>query len=303
MLRLGAHESIAGGLHRAIERGELAGCESLQIWTKNSRQWKSKPLAEDQIALFKQARSASAIEPVVAHASYLINVASPKPDIYARSVSALVDEVERCEQLGAPYLVLHPGSHTGDGLQDGIHRAQAALRETQRATPGYITRILLETTAGAGSALGGTIEELAALLEADGDGARLGICLDTCHVFAAGHDLRTEQGYTQLLKGVEDLIGLDLLPVVHLNDSKHALDSHKDRHAHIGEGELGFAGFHRLLTDPRLAGRAGILETPKSNDLHEDRINLAALRDLAAGISWDLIQMVGSESNGESDNT
>lgn len=284
MLRLGAHESISGGLFRALERGEAAGCESLQIWTKNSRQWHAPPLDSGEIDQFQAARAQRDIHPIVAHASYLINIASPKPALYGRSVNALIDEAERCEQLGLPYLVLHPGSHTGDGMEGGLKRAQAALRDVLVALPGYQVKILLETTAGSGSALGGTFEELATLLEADPDTTGLGICLDTCHIFAAGHDLRSKQGYDAMMTALDTRIGLSLLHVVHLNDSQHPLGSHKDRHEHIGEGHLGSDGFRHILADTRLEGVAGILETPKGDDLHEDRQNLARLRAIAAGM-------------------
>ena len=283
MLRLGAHESIGGGLYRALERGEVAGCQSLQIWTKNSRQWHTPPLDPSEMERFRAAGSQRDIHPIVAHASYLINIASPKPALYARSVKALIDEAERCEQLGLPYLVLHPGAHTGDGMDAGLQRAQAALRDVLAALPGYGVRILLETTAGSGSTLGSTFEELAALLEADTDNTGLGVCPDTCHVFAAGYDLRSEQGYESMMGAPDETVGLRTLHVVHLNDSQHPLGSHKDRHEHIGKGHLGIAGFQHILTDPRLEGIAGILETPKGEDLHEDRENLARLRAIAAG--------------------
>ncbi len=283
MLRLGAHESIGGGLYRALERGEAAGCQSLQIWTKNSRQWNTPTLDPSEIERFQEAESQRDIHPIVAHASYLINIASPKPALYARSVKALIDEAERCEQLDLPYLVLHPGAHTGDGMDAGLQRAQAALRDVLAALPGYRVRILLETTAGSGSALGSTFEELAALLEADTDNTGLGLCLDTCHVFAAGYDLRSKQGYEAMMRSLDETVGLSTLRVVHLNDSQHPLGSHKDRHEHIGKGHLGVAGFQHILTDPRLEGIAGILETPKGEDLHEDRENLARLRAIAAG--------------------
>jgi deoxyribonuclease-4 len=198
-------------------------------------------------------------------------------------MEALIDEAERCEQLGLPYLVLHPGAHTGDGMDAGLQRAQAALRDVLAALPGYGVRILLETTAGSGSALGSTFEELAALLEADADSTGLGVCLDTCHVFAAGYDLRSKQGYETMMRTLDETVGLNALHVVHLNDSRHPLGSHRDRHEHIGKGHLGVAGFKHILRDPRLERIAGILETPKSEDLHEDRENLARLRAIAAG--------------------
>ena len=281
MLRLGAHESIAGGLHRALERGTSAGCESLQMWTKNSRQWQASPLESEVIQQFQDTRQTHNLRPIVAHASYLINIASPKPDLYRRSVNGLTDEVVRCEQLGLDYLVLHPGAHTGSGMAAGLEQASSALAEVIQATPGYGVRVLLETTAGQGTALGAEFEALAALLETDAEGHRLGVCLDTCHVFAAGHDLRDADGYAHMMNTLDHHVGFEALRVVHLNDSKHPLGSHKDRHEHIGEGHLGDEGFQYILTDPRLAGRAGILETPKSEDLHEDRQNLSRLRAIA----------------------
>jgi deoxyribonuclease-4 len=280
MLRLGAHESIAGGLHRAFERGASTGCESLQIWVKNSRQWSGPPLTDETIRQFQAARRRTGITPVVAHAAYLINVASPDAALYRRSIRALMAEVERCEALDLPYLVLHPGSHTGAGVQTGLERVAAALGEIHAATPGYRTRILLETTAGQGTALGADFESLAYLLAEARHGERLGICLDTCHVFAAGYELRTPAGYAETMAAFDHVIGLDRLKAIHLNDSKHPLGSHKDRHEHIGKGHLGTESFRHLLNDERLAGLPGILETPKSKDLHEDRDNLAVLRAL-----------------------
>ncbi|MBN1247179.1 MAG: deoxyribonuclease IV [Anaerolineae bacterium] len=283
MLRLGAHESIAGGLYRALERGTSAGCESLQMWTRNSRQWEAPPLEKSEIEHFHEVRRAQDLHPLVAHASYLINIASPRPDLYRRSVDTLVDEVIRCEKLGLDYLVLHPGAHTGSGMEAGLEQAKHGLRGVLDACPGYDVRILLETTAGQGTALGGDFEALAAMLEATANGDGLGICLDTCHVFAAGHELRTDAGYAAMMTAFDKIIGLSELHVVHLNDSKYPLRSHKDRHEHIGEGYLGLEGFRRILVDPRLDRLAGILETPKSDDLHEDRENLARLRAVAAG--------------------
>lgn len=283
MLRLGAHESIAGGLYRALERGASAGCESLQMWTRNSRQWQAAPLEPSEIARFREVHHEQALRPLVAHASYLINIASPKPDLYRRSVDTLIDEVQRCEQLHLDYLVLHPGAHTGSGLEAGLAQARLGLTEVLEAHPGAHVRVLLETTAGQGTSLGGDFAELAAMLEADATGDSLGVCLDTCHVFAAGHDLRTDDGYETMMVALDAAIDLASLHVVHLNDSKYPVGSHRDRHEHIGEGYLGFEGFRRILQDPQLDGLAGILETPKSDDLHEDRENLRRLRAIAAG--------------------
>lgn len=277
---LGAHKSIAGGLHRAFERGDQIGCDTMQIWVKNPRQWDAPPLTETEIRDFQAARGESEIAPVVVHAAYLINIASPKPALWEKSIRALITEVERCEALDVPYLVLHPGAHTGSGMQAGLERAAQALDRVHGATPGAAVRILLETMAGQGTTLGGDFEGLAYILAHVKEHTRLGICLDTCHVFAAGYDLRTAAGSEATITAFDQTLGLDRLQVVHLNDSRYPLGSHKDRHAHIGAGELGAAAFRRLLNDPRLAKVPGILETPKGKDAVEDQKNLATLRSL-----------------------
>ena len=282
MLKLGAHESISGGLHQAFDRGESAGCESLQIWVKNSRQWSAPPLDDDAMQQFQEARQRTGIGPVIAHAAYLINIASPKPELYEKSIRSLTEEVERCEALDVPYLVLHPGSHTGAGVEAGLARVAEALGEIHTATPGYRTQILLETTAGQGTNLGAEFEHLAYLLNETAQGERLGICLDTCHVFTAGYELRTPEGYEETMTTFDRVIGLDRLRAIHLNDSKYPFDSRRDRHEHVGKGYLGEESFRHILNDARLNGLPGLLETPKSKDLHEDRENLAVLRALVA---------------------
>ncbi len=283
MLRLGAHESVAGGLYRAYERGQQAGCDALQVWVKNGRQWNAPPLEKDEVQRFQDARQETGIQPVVAHAAYIINLASPKSALRQRSIAGLRLEVERCEALGVPYLVLHPGAHTGSGEEAGLRAIVASLRRVIAETSGYSVQILLETMAGAGTKLGGTFEQLAYLLEAADRPTRVGVCFDTCHAFAAGYELRTPSGYAETMAVFDEVIGLEMLKVLHLNDSKHPLGSRKDRHAHIGEGELGLDGFRNVLQDPRLDGLPGILETPKSDDLHEDVENLRRLRALAEG--------------------
>jgi deoxyribonuclease-4 len=216
----------------------------------------------------------------VAHAAYLINIASPKPDLHERSTTALTTEAQRCETLDIPYLVLHPGAHTGSGVDAGVAQVTAALTMTLEAVAGSRVRILLETTAGQGTVLGYDFENLARMLDGAGHAENLGVCLDTCHVFSAGYDLTNEEGYEATIDEFDRLIGLERLHVIHLNDSLHPLGSHKDRHEHIGDGHLGLDGFRFLLNDPRLDGRPGILETPKSEDLHEDIENLERLRSL-----------------------
>ena len=280
MMRLGAHESISGGLHKAFDRAWSVGCDAVQIFVKPNRSWAVKPLTEEDIAHFKSKAQETDIRPVVAHASYLLNLASPKEDLWQKSRDTLIVELERCEALDVPYLVLHPGSHVGSGEEAGLKRVAQALGEVQAATPGFRARILLETTAGQGTNLGYKFEHLAWLIEHAPEGERLGVCLDTCHVFAAGYELRAAEGYEATMEKFDRIISLARLKALHLNDSKGDLGSRKDRHEHIGQGYIGLEGFRNLLNDPRLEGLPGLLETPKSNDLHEDRENLVVLREL-----------------------
>lgn len=285
MQRLGAHESIAGGMDRAFERAHAVGCDTVQVWTKNPRQWRASALEREGVQAFKAARDETQIHPVVAHAAYLINIASPKPDLYAKSIDGLIQEVERCERLEIPYLVLHPGAHTGSGMAEGLQRAADALSQVHHALPGYQSKILLETTSGHGTSLGGSFEELRILLNDTEESDRLGICLDTCHIFAAGYQLCTRDGYEETIDALDAVIGLSYVHAIHLNDSQYPLGSHRDRHAHIGEGHIGLQGFSHIVNDPRFDHVPGILETHKSDDLHEDRENLATLRSLREGNS------------------
>ena len=280
MMRLGAHESIAGGLYRAFDRAQSVGCETVQIFVKSNRSWAVKSLTEEEIARFKERAAETGIHPVVAHTSYLLNLGTPDEKLWHRSLETLIIELERCEALEVPYLVLHPGSHVGTGEEAGLARVAEALGKVHAATPGFRAQILLETTAGQGTNLGYRFEHLAWLLENTPQGDRLGVCLDTCHVFAAGYELRTEEGYEATMAAFDRTVGLERLRAVHLNDSKGDLGSHKDRHEHIGKGHIGLEGFRNVLNDPRLAGLPGLLETPKSDDLHEDAENLAVLRSL-----------------------
>lgn len=279
-MRLGAHESIAGGLDRAFLRAQEVGCDAVQLFVKSNRQWKARPLTDEDVERFRQRQAETQIEPAVAHAAYLLNLASPKEDLWARSRDALLVELERCERLGIPGLVLHPGSHTGSGEEAGLARVAQALGEVHARTPGYKSRILLETMAGQGTNLGYRFEHLAWLRANTPQGERLGACFDTCHVFAAGYELRTPEGYAETMQQFDDIVGLDTLGVLHLNDSKADLGSRRDRHAHIGEGVLGLEAFRLVVNDLRLQHLAGLLETPKEDDLHEDRENLERLRSL-----------------------
>ena len=280
MLRLGAHESIAGGLHRAFDRARSVGCDAVQIFVKSNRSWAVKPLTEEDVSQFKAKAEETGIHPVVGHASYLLNLGTPEEALWARSRDTLIVEIRRCQALGVPYLVLHPGSHVGAGEQTGLARVAQGLGEVHAATPCCRTRILLETTAGQGTNLGYRFEHLAWLMEHTPEGNRLGVCLDTCHAFAAGYELRTLAGYAATMEAFDRIIGLQRLKALHLNDSKGDLGSRKDRHEHIGQGTIGLEGFRHVVNDLRLAGLPGLLETPKSDDLHEDRENLALLRSL-----------------------
>ena len=283
-MRLGAHVSIAGGLVNAFDRGHTATCETIQIFTKSNRQWKATPLDDKAVAAWherKQAEEASgAIFPVVAHTSYLINVASPDESTWQKSYAALKIEIERCETLQVPYLALHPGSHTGAGEEAGLRNISRALSQLHAETPGMEAMICLEGMAGQGTNLGYTFEQLAWLLDHTVEGDRLGICLDSCHLFAAGFDVRTSEGYAETMDRFDRIVGLDRLCAIHLNDSVYELDSRRDRHAHIGEGAIGLEGFRNFVNDPRLADLPGLIETEKSSDLHEDIENLARLRSL-----------------------
>jgi len=280
MMRLGAHESIAGGLYKAFDRAQSVDCDAVQIFVKSNRSWAVKPLTEEDIARFKAKAEETGIWPVVGHASYLLNLATPDEALWTRSRDTLIVELERCEALDVPYLVLHPGSHVGTGEEAGLGRVAQALGKVHTATPGFRARILLETTAGQGTNLGYRFQHLAWLVEHTSEGERLGVCLDTCHVFAAGYELCTPEGYAATMEAFDRVIGLEWLEAIHLNDSKGDLGSRKDRHEHIGKGRIGLEGFRHILNDPRLAGLPGLLETPKSDDLHEDRENLALLRSL-----------------------
>jgi deoxyribonuclease IV len=280
MVRLGAHMSIAGGVDEALKRGAQVGCDTIAIFTKGPSRWAPRPLSEDEIARFRQVQQDTGIHPVFGHDSYLCNVGSPDPELWNKSLDDLLEEVGHCEALGLPYLVMHPGAHMGSGPEEGLKRIAQALDEVHSRTPGYRTRILLETTAGAGSVLGQSFDQLRALLDLVKEHGRLGVCFDTCHVYAAGYDIATCEGYEATMRDLDKQVGLKRVLAFHLNDSAGELGKHRDRHAHIGEGHLGLEPFRWLLNDPRFADRPMVLETDKSPDMHEDVENLRRLREL-----------------------
>lgn len=277
---LGAHESTAGGVSKALERGREVGCDTVQIFVKAPNRWVSKALAEEEVVAFKQAVAETGIWPVFAHSLYLVNLASPEEELWHKSLAALADDLERCEMLGLPGLVLHPGSHKGSGEEAGIARIAAALDELHNRLPGYQAQVWLETTAGQGDQLGCTFGQLRAMIDAVKEPERLGICFDTAHAYAAGYELRTREGFDATWAEFDRVLGLEQLKAIHLNDSKKGLGSRVDRHAHIGQGELGLEPFRLLLNDPRFYGLPMTLETDKGPDLAEDRENLAVLRSL-----------------------
>jgi deoxyribonuclease-4 len=282
-LLLGAHMSIQGGLYRAVERGAGYGCTALQLFTRNNVQWHPKPLTDAEAARFRAAHAASGIGPVVAHANYLINLASPDPAISDLSYEGLLTELRNAAALGIPWVVLHPGNHLGSGEEAGVRRVAELVRRALDATPSLPAGLLLETTAGQGTSLGGSFGQLANLLGRIGVPDRMGVCLDTCHVFAAGYDPRTERGYERVMAEFDRIIGLGRLGAFHVNDSVRDCGSRVDRHAHIGRGRLGLTPFRCLLRDPRFARLPKLLETPKSDATRDDwdALNLAVLRSLA----------------------
>lgn len=280
---VGAHTSIAGGVHRALERGHATGCRVIQIFTSSNQQWRTREIPPEEARRFRRTARRLKVRPVAAHASYLPNLASHDAPTRRRSLEALRGELRRAALLGIPNLVLHPGSHGGDGPRVGIARIADGVARLLDETAGSPVRILFENTAGQGHALGARFEEIASLLEALQGHPRLGLCLDTCHAFAAGYDLRDENGYRAVMRELRAAVGAPRLRVIHVNDSRGALGSRLDRHAHIGKGRLGRGAFTLLMRDPRWRRIPKILETPKGKEGREDRVNLALLRRLARG--------------------
>ena len=275
--------SIGGGVDTAFDRGEQVGCDAMQIFTKNNNQWRAAPLKDESVERYHIRQAETGIKPVVAHASYLLNLATPDDKLWHKSIDALVIEMERCDVLAIPYLVIHPGAHMGSGEEAGIVRIGQALSIAHDRLPGAQVKITLETTAGQGTNLGYRFEQLAAMIDGTEAKDRLAVCYDTCHTLAAGYDFRAPGGYAQVFQQFDEIIGLDRLTVFHFNDSKQGLGSRRDRHAHIGEGSVGLEGFRHILNDPRFEKIPVLLETPKSKDMHEDVENLARLRTLIAG--------------------
>ncbi len=274
--------SIAGGAPLALHRALEVGCNVLQIFVKNNNRWQGKPLSGEEVEAFRQIWSDSGIRAIVAHDSYLINLAGSDEVLWQRSITAFLDEMERCERLGLSYLVAHPGSHRGRGERKGLERITRALDQIHERTSDYRVRIALETTAGQGTSLGYRFEQLRDILSGCRHPQKVGVCMDTCHIFAAGYDFRAQEDYLKTMEKFDHSVGLDKLQIFHVNDSKKELGSHVDRHEHIGEGKIGVSGFTWIVNDPRFVEVPKILETPKGKDLSEDRRNLEVLRSLIA---------------------
>ena len=277
---LGAHMSVAGGLEKAFERGKSVGCETIQIFSKNSNQWKAKPISDSEARVFKAAMAYTKISPVLVHDSYLINLGHPDRTASEKAVRAFVDELRRCEQIGAAYLVAHPGAHVGSGEEAGLEQIARGLSAAHRKTQGFKTRVLLETTAGQGTTLGHRFEHLARLFDLVEQPERVGVCIDTCHLLAAGYDIRTAKGYAAVFEEFDKIVGLERIEAFHLNDAKKPIGSRVDRHEHIGKGFIGLEGFRALMRDKRFEKTTMVLETPKGKDMKEDVENLSVLRSL-----------------------
>jgi deoxyribonuclease-4 len=274
--------STAGGLSLAFERAQSINTNTMQVFTKNQNRWEQKPTPPEELARWHATQAATGIGPVVSHAAYLLNLGTPAADLWEKSIAALADELTRAEQLGILGVVLHPGAHMGSGEGAGLARIVAGLDKAHALTPGFKALTLIEATAGQGTALGYRFEHLRAMLAGVQAPERLGFCLDTCHIFAAGYDIRTPETYSATLGEFDRLVGLARLRCIHFNDAKKPLGSRVDRHDHIGTGLLGLSAFGFFLNDPRFAQTPMILETPKSEDMHEDVENLKTLRGLIA---------------------
>jgi len=284
---LGAHISIAGGVDKAIERGASLSCTAIQVFTKNSNQWKGRPLRPEEIETFLALRKKNKISAIIAHDSYLINLATSDPDLKEKSINALISEMERCKALEIPCIVIHPGAHLGSGEETGIRNIANALNRVLQQTEGWGVAIALETTAGQGTSIGYRFEHLRQIKDNVQDKDRIKTCLDTCHLFAAGYDISTAEGYHKVISDFDRTVGFDSVACLHVNDSKKGLGSRVDRHEQIGKGHIGIRAFRLLMNDRRFKDIPRIIETPKGKgkgkEMEEDRVNLALLKSLVNG--------------------
>jgi len=277
---LGAHTSISGGVFNAIKEGQEIGADVVQVFSKNQRQWSGRWYSEEELETYFRLQEETGIEPVMVHDTYLINLASPKKEMLEKSIAAFIDELQRTSTLKIPYLVTHPGSHTGAGEAAGIQQVAESLKRCWESAGVADLIILLETTAGQGTNLGYKFEHLRDMIALSGIEAHLGVCLDTCHIFTAGYDIRTPEAWENTLREFDKIIGLSKLKAFHLNDSLVEFASHKDRHARIGQGEIGAGGFRAILNDSRVNHLPMVLEIPGGIDAYRE--DLALLRSLDA---------------------
>ena len=277
---LGAHMSISGGIHNALDRGVAAGCGVIQVFTQNASQWRGKAVSDADALLFREKRAASGLNEVISHDIYLINLGAPPGEIRDKSLAGFREELVRCAGLGITRIVMHPGAHTGDGEETGLRRIIEAFDQLFPAVPEYSGKVLLEITAGQGSNVGYSFEHLRAIIDGSSFPDRFGVCFDTCHAYAAGYDIKSADGYRKTFDDFDRIIGLDRLLAFHVNDSKKGLSSRVDRHEHIGAGALGLEPFRMLMNDPRFTRIPKILETPKGDTDEMDAVNLKTLRDL-----------------------
>ena len=277
---LGAHMSIAGEVGEALIRGKQVGCDCIQIFTKSSRQWASKAYSKEEIEKFKRNQVETGIKTVIAHDSYLVNLGAPDNAMRLKSVKEFIDELHRCEALGVPILVAHPGAHVGSGEEAGIATIAHSLDEAHKSCVGFKTKVALEITAGQGSNLGYSFAQMGRIFDAVKENERLRLCFDTEHAFAAGYDLRSSEGYERTFAELDQHVGIKRVVAFHLNDSLKPFHSRVDRHQHIGKGHLGVEPFDRLLHDPRFFGTPMCLETepgPEMKDIAEDLVTLRKL--------------------------
>ncbi len=282
-MKFGAHCSTAGGVWMALHRAQQLQAEICQLFVKNNMQWFGKPPSPQDLALYANGLSSNRFSHVFGHTGYLINLAAPASENRERSIKSLIQEIHFATALGLPFLVMHPGAHLGAGRAAGLENAARGLDEVFAATKKSPVRVALENTAGQGSCLGNELEDLAEIYERVKLPERLGVCLDTAHLFAAGYDIRTARGWNAVVRKVASLFGLNEVLAFHLNDSKTDLGSRVDRHEHIGKGKIGKEGFRVIVNDSRFKNHPGCLETPKEKDLREDVENLRVLRHLLVG--------------------
>ena len=285
-MKLGAHMSVAGGCHNALLRGKELGCTAVQLFSKNANQWNSKPIEPESAALFKSTREECGYEPtdLMVHDSYLINLATPDDVLWEKSLAAFGHELDRCETLGIPWLVTHAGAHMGSGEEAGLERIASGLERVLSERPEQGVTVLLETTAGQGTCLCYCFEHIASVIElvSEQNRPRVGVCWDTCHLYAAGIDFTDEDKYERMVASFDRIVGLDRLKAIHMNDSKKGIGSRVDRHDHIGKGTLGLEPFRFIMNDSRLMTLPKVLETPKDPEPQADLDNLATLKSLVA---------------------